>query len=83
MRSIGTQAIFGDDKFQVRVVLTQLGNEPFGGMAFAIMFVRAILCHERFWHQRNHFTHVRMDNRRAQPLLSLRHAAVAVDLWQT
>ena len=42
------------------MVLTQLGNEPFGGIAFAIIFGRAILFHERFWHQRNHCPHVRM-----------------------
>jgi hypothetical protein len=83
MRGIGTQAIFGDDEFQVWVVLTQHGNEPFGGIAFAIIFVRAIVFHERFWHQRNHCTQVRMDNRRAQHLMSIRHASIAVDLLQT
>src|SRR6266446_6071927 len=32
MGSIGTQAIFGDDEFEMRVILPQLGNETFGRM---------------------------------------------------
>jgi hypothetical protein len=40
MRSIGTQAVFGDDELEVGVILTQFGNEPFGGSALTIIFVR-------------------------------------------
>lgn len=46
VRCIGTQAVFGDDELKVRVVLTQRGNKPFGGMAFAIIFARAVLLHD-------------------------------------
>ena len=63
MRGIGTQAIFGDNELEVRVVPTQLGNEAFGGIAFTIIFLRAILLHNRLRHERNHFPHVWMDNR--------------------
>ena len=65
MRCIGTQAVFSDDEFEVGVVLTQLGNKPLGGIAFAIIFARAVLLHDRLRHQGNHGPHVRMDNRRA------------------
>src|SRR6266849_3872563 len=30
---IGTQTIFGDDELEMRVVLAQLGDKPFGGVA--------------------------------------------------
>ena len=40
---IGTQAVFGDDELEVGVVLAQLGNKAFGGIAFTIIFGRAIL----------------------------------------
>src|SRR2546430_10342242 len=32
VRGIGTQAIFGDDEFEMRVILAQRGNEAFGGI---------------------------------------------------
>ncbi len=83
MRGIGTQTIFSDNKFEVRVVLAQLGNEPFGGLAFAIIFVRAILFHNGFRHQGNHFAQVRVDNRRTQHLMRIRQAPVTVDFLQT
>ena len=72
MRGIGTQTVFSDNELEVRVVLAQFGNKALGGIAFAIVFVRAILLHNRFGHQRNHCTHVRMDNRRAQHLMIIR-----------
>ena len=65
MRGVGTQAIFGDNELEVRVVPTQLGNEAFGGIPFTIIFVRPIVLHNRFRHQGNHCAHVWMDNRRA------------------
>ena len=83
MRGIGTQAIFGDDELQVWVVLTQHGNEPFGGMAFAIIFGRTVRFHNRFGHERNHFTEIRVDNRCAQHLMIVRNRPVTVDLVQT
>ena len=83
MRGIGTQAVFGDNELEVRVVLAQLRNKPFGGIAFAIIFLRSILFHDRFRHQRNHCTHVRMNDRRAQHLMRIGDRPVAVDFLQT
>ena len=81
--SIGAQTVFGDDELEMRVVLTQLDQEAFGGIPFTIIFVRAILLHNRFGHQWNHFTLVRMDNRGAQHLVIIRDRPVSVDLVQT
>jgi hypothetical protein len=47
------------------------------------MFQRARPSRIRFGHQRNHGTHVGMDNRCAQHLVRARHRPVAVDLGQT
>jgi hypothetical protein len=65
------------------VSLTQFGNEPFGGHALTIIVVRSILFHDRCRHQGDHFPIIRMDNRRAQQLMSIRHAPVPVGLLQT
>ena len=43
VRSIGTQTVFGDDELEVRVVLAQFNDKPFGSMAFAIIFARAVM----------------------------------------
>ena len=82
-RCLGTQAVLGENEFQVRVVLTSRGHEPVGGMALTIIVARSIWFHERFRHHGNHVTALRMDDRCAQQLMSIRHAAVTVDLWQT
>src|SRR6516225_11901388 len=37
--SIGTQGVFGDDELEMRVILAQLGDEAFGSVAFAIVFL--------------------------------------------
>ncbi len=83
MGGIGTQAVFGDDEFEVGIVVTQLGYEPFGGHAFASIFARAVLLHDRFRHQGNHGPHVRMDNRGAQHLMGIGDGPVAMHLLQT
>ena len=80
---IGTQTVFGDDAFEMRVVLTELGNTAFGGIALTIIFLRTILFDHRFGHEWNHYTEVRMDNRRPQHLVRIGHGTVAVDLVQT
>ena len=36
---IRTQAIFGDNAFEMRVVLTELGNEAFGSIALTVIFL--------------------------------------------
>ena len=43
VRGIGTQTVFGDDELEMGVVLAQLGHKAFGGIAFTIIFVRAIV----------------------------------------
>src|SRR5438045_9330153 len=42
VRSIGTQAVFRDDKLEVRVVLTELDNDTLGCSAFTISFGLAL-----------------------------------------
>jgi hypothetical protein len=43
VRGIGTEAVFGDDHLEVRVVLTQFGDQALGGVALTVVLVRAIL----------------------------------------
>ena len=38
MGRVGTQAIFGDDHLEVRVVLAQFRDEAFGSIALTIVF---------------------------------------------
>ncbi len=83
MGGIGTQTIFRDDTFEMRMILAQRGNEAFGGMAFAIIVGRTVQFYHRFGHERNHFTAIWMDNRCAQHLMIVRDRPVAVDLVQT
>ena len=40
MRSVGAQAVFGDDHLEMGVVLTQFDDQPFGRIAFAVVFMR-------------------------------------------
>ena len=67
----------------MRVILAELGNEAFGGIALTIMFGRPILFHHRFGHQRNHGAHVRMNQRRAQHVVRIGGRTIAVNLVQT
>src|SRR6266446_7533004 len=83
MGRMGTQAVFGDDALEMRVVLASLGHQALGGMPFALIFARAILLHHRLRPQRNHFTPVWMEQRRAQHRMSIRDRTVAVDLLET
>jgi hypothetical protein len=69
MRSVGTQAIFGDDELEVGMILAQLGNKALGRVPFTIIFVCAIVLHNRFRHQRNDGSLIRMDNRGTQHLV--------------
>src|SRR6266436_5054933 len=80
---IRTQAIFGDDELEMGVVLPELGNEAFGGIALTIIFLRTILFDNRFGHQRNHFTEIRMDKRCTQHLMIIGDRPVAMDFLQT
>ena len=50
VRSIGTQAVFGDDALEVRVILAQFEDKSFGGIPFTIIFARPIMFPDRFRH---------------------------------
>ena len=65
------------------MVLAQLGHKPFGGIPFTIIFVQPIGLHDRFRHQGNHGTQVRMNNRGAQHLMKIGDGPIAVDFLQT
>ena len=82
MGGIGTQGVCGDDKLEMGMILAQLGDEAFSSIAFAIIFLRAVLLHNWLRHQRNHFTKIRMDDRRSQHLMIRGDRAVAVFLVQ-
>jgi hypothetical protein len=77
MRRIGTEAVFGDDELEVRMILAQLGPKTFGGIAFTIVFIRAIAVHNRLGHERNDGPLVRMDKRGAQHLMRLGDGPIA------
>src|SRR3984893_9426930 len=53
MWSIGTEAVFSNDELEVGMILPQFAHKAFGGIAFAIIFVRAIAVHNRLGHERN------------------------------
>ena len=83
MGGIGTQAVFSDNQLEVRVILTQLGDETLGRVSLAIIFGGAILRDNRFGHQWNHFTLVGVDERRTQHLMGIGHGAISVVCFQT
>jgi hypothetical protein len=78
MGGIGTQGVFGNDALKMWMILAKCGDEAFGSMAFALIFLRAVLLDNRFGHERNHFTKIRMDDRGCQHLVSIGDRAVAV-----
>src|SRR6266481_5276322 len=67
----------------MRMILAQLGNEAFGGITLAIIFSRTVWFHNRFGHERNHCTEIRMDNRCAQHLMVVCDRPMTVDFLQT
>ena len=79
VRSIGTQAVLGEDELEVRVVLAEFNDKPFGGMAFTIIFVSNIVFHDRFRHQRNHDTHIWVNDGGDQHLMRIRDRPVEVN----
>ena len=83
MRRIGTEAIFGDDELEVRVILAQFEDKSFGGIAFTIIFVRPIMPPDRFRHEWNHRPHVGMDDRGPQHLMRIGDRTIAMHLVQT
>src|SRR6266849_6604780 len=83
VRRIGTESIFGDNKPEMGMVLAQLGNEAFGGIALTIVFLAAILFDDRLRHQRNDFTPVGMNECGTEHLMQIGHRAVTVMLFET
>ena len=79
MRSVSTEAVFRDEELEVGMILTPLGHKAFGGMAFAIIFVHAIVVRHRLGHERNDGPLVRMDDRSAHHLMGRGDGPVAVD----
>jgi len=65
------------------VVLTQLDDEAFGGMALTVIFVRAILLDDRLRHERDHGALLRMDERSASQLVAIGDRAMTVLHCQT
>ena len=82
MWGIRTQAVFGHNELKVWVILAERDEKAFGRVAFTIVFRCAVLLHNRFRHQWNHFTPVWMDNRRTQQLVILGTRTIAMDLVQ-
>ena len=83
MRRIRTEAVFGDNQFEMRVIPTQLGDEAFGSIAFTIIFGRAILLDNGLGHQRNDFAFVGMDERGTQELMGIGDGAISVMFFST
>ncbi len=65
------------------MILAQLSHKAFGGIAFAIIFVRAIAVRTRFGHERNDSPLVRMDDRGAHHLMRIGYRPIAVDAAST
>jgi hypothetical protein len=78
VRGIGTAAVFGDNHVEVRVVLTELGNEAFGRIALAIIFARAVLFDNGLRQQRDDFALLGMQEGCPQPLMRRGHGAVSL-----
>jgi len=79
MWGIRTQTLCGDDALEVGMILAQLGHQAFGGIACAIIFVRAIAVRKRFGPERHDGPLVRMDDRGAQHLMRIGYRPMAVD----
>jgi hypothetical protein len=73
VRGIGTQAVFGDDEFEMWVILAQLGEEALRGIAFAIVFLGAILLDDGLGHQRNDLAPARVQQDGTQHLVGIGH----------
>ena len=79
MRSVSTEAVCRDDALEVGMILTPLGHKAFGGLAFAIIFVPAIVVRHRLGHERNDGPLVRLDDRCAYHLMRIGDGPITVD----
>ena len=79
---VRTQTVFGDNELEMRVILAQRGDEAFGSIALTVIFLRAIVFHNGFGHQRNDFAAVGMEKHCPQQLMIVRHRPVAMDFLE-
>jgi hypothetical protein len=75
---IRTQAVFGDDALEVRLILAQLGYKALGGIPLASMLGRSLIVGNRLRHERNDGPLGRMEDRGAQHRRRIGDGAVAV-----
>ena len=83
MRSIRAQTVLGDHHLEVGVISAQLGDEALGSIAFAVIFLAALLLDNRLGHERNDCALVGVDAGRPQQLMSIGDGAVSVVCFQT
>ena len=84
MRSIRTQGILSDRKGQMRIVLLQLNQKSLGCIALTVVLGLAVLLYDRFWHQRDDFPTVWVNDNGAHQLMMVGHLTCPlVDLLQT
>ena len=65
------------------MIAAKLADKALGSVAFAVIFLAAILFDNRLGHQRNDVALVGVNERRTQQLMGLGDGAVAVVLFQT
>lgn len=83
VRSIGAEAILGDDSFETGMVLSEFLQPSSGGIAFTIVFGLPILVADGLGRQGNHFFLLGMDNDRGQCLKVIgRFAGLGVGFLQ-
>src|ERR687892_168722 len=83
MRGIRAQTVFRDDDLEVGVIPAKLGDETLGGVAFAVIFLAAILFDNRLGHQRNDFALIGVDERRTQHLMGIGDGPISMAFFQT
>jgi hypothetical protein len=82
-RSMGTQAVCGDEEREVGVVLAPFDDQPFGSMAFPSILVRPIVLPDRFRPQGKHGTHGWREDRGPPHLMRIRDRTVTRPRVQT
>jgi hypothetical protein len=77
------QTVFGDDDFELEVILTKLGDKTPGSVTLTIIFLAAILLDNGLRHEWNHFALVGVDERLTQHLMGVGHRTISVVFFQT
>jgi hypothetical protein len=60
--SIGTEAIFGNDDLQVRVVFPEFFEPSPAGVPFTVILVVTVVVEDRLWRQGDDFFSLRVDD---------------------